>query len=109
MKKGSYIINTARGGIVNEDDLLIALKSGHLAGAGLDMLAGEHLPGFKEKLSEHPLVRYAKTHDHLIITPKIGGCTIDAWERTEKHIVDLVINEFGKKEKASGVNIETEP
>ena len=109
MPKGSFIINTARGGIVNEDDLLIALKSGHLAGAGLDMLAGEHLPGFKEKLSEHPLIRYAKTHDHLIITPKIGGCTIDAWERTEKHIVDLVINEFGKKEKASGVNIETEP
>jgi D-3-phosphoglycerate dehydrogenase len=109
MQKGSFIINTARGGIVNENELLIALKSGHLAGAGLDMLEGEHLPGFKERLSEHPLIRYAKTHDHFIITPKIGGCTIDAWEGTEKHIVDLVINEFEKKEKASEVNIETEP
>jgi len=102
MKKGSYIINTARGGIVNEDDLLIALKSGHLAGAGLDMLAGEHLPGFKERLFEHPLIKYAKIHDHLIITPKIGGCTIDAWERTEKHIVDLVINELNKRKSMRG-------
>jgi len=109
MPKGSFIINTARGGIVNEEDLLNAMESCHLAGAGLDMLEGEHLPGFKERLSEHPLIRYAKAHDNFIITPKIGGCTIDAWERTEKHIVDLVLNELGEKEKASEVNIETEP
>ena len=102
MPKGSFIINTARGGIVNENELLIALKSGHLAGAGLDMLEGEHLPGFKESLSEHPLVKYAKTHDHLVLTPKIGGCTIDAWERTEKHIVDLVINELNKRKSTRG-------
>jgi len=97
MPKCSFIINTARGGIVNEDDLLEALKSGHLAGAGLDMLAGEHMPGFKERLSEHPLIRYAKTHDHLIITPKIGGCTIDAWEKAERRIVDLIIEEFKER------------
>ena len=97
MPKCSFIINTARGGIVNEDDLLEALKSGHLAGAGLDMLAGEHMPGFKERLSEHPLIRYAKTHDHFIITPKIGGCTIDAWEKTERRIVDLILEELKER------------
>ena len=97
MPKGSFIINTARGGIVNEGALLEALQMGYIAGAGLDMLAGEHLPGFKEKLNEHPLVKYAKIHDNLLITPKIGGATIDAWEKTEKHIVDIIIKEFNIK------------
>ena len=97
MPKGSYIINTARGGIVDEDALLDALKTGHLAGAGLDMLAGEHLPGFKEQLNEHPLVEYAVNHDNLIITPKIGGCTMDAREKTEKHVVDLIIDQLKER------------
>ena len=96
MPKGSFIINTARGGIVNEDDLLEALKSGHLAGVGLDMLAGEHLSGFKEQLNEHPLVEYAVNHDNLLITPKMGGATIDAWEKTERHVVDLIIQKLQK-------------
>jgi D-3-phosphoglycerate dehydrogenase len=97
MPKGSYIINTARGGIVDEDALLVALQTGHIAGAGLDMLAGEHLPGFNEKLKKHPLVRYAKNHENLVITPKIGGCTVDAWERTERRIVDLIIEELKER------------
>jgi D-3-phosphoglycerate dehydrogenase len=41
MKKGSFIINTARGGIINEHDLADALKNGPLAGAGLDVLQDE--------------------------------------------------------------------
>ena len=98
MKKDSYIINTSRGGIVDENDLLDALRSGHLAGAGLDMLTGEHLPGFKYMLQEHPLVKYANTHDNLLITPKMGGATIDAWKGTEKYIVDMIIKELNKKE-----------
>ncbi len=96
IRQGSYIINTARGGIVNENALLDALISGHLGGAGLDMLAGEHLPGFKDKLIEHQLIKYAKQHDNLIITPKIGGCTRDAWEKTERYVVDMVIAELEK-------------
>lgn len=100
MPPGGFIINTARGGIVDETALLQALESGHLAGAGLDMLEGEHLPGFKEKLNEHPLVRYARTHDNLIITPKMGGATVDAWERTEHHIVDMIRAELDKEKKA---------
>lgn len=97
MPKGSYIINTARGGILDEDALLEALQSGHLGGAGLDMLKGEHLPGFKEGIKEHPLVQYARTHDNLILTPKMGGCTVDAWEKTERRVVDLILQELRKK------------
>jgi len=100
MKRGSYIINTARGGIIDEVALLKALQSGHLAGTGLDMLKGEHQPEFKKKFKEHPLVKYAKTHDNLLITPKIGGATIDAWGKIEKHIVDIIITEFNNKNKA---------
>ncbi|MEW6614447.1 MAG: NAD(P)-dependent oxidoreductase [Thermodesulfobacteriota bacterium] len=94
MPRGSFIINTARGEVLDEGALLEGLTSGYLAGAGLDILKGEHLPDFKENLSKHPLVQYAKTHDNLIITPKMGGCTVDAWEKTEKHVVDLIIQEL---------------
>lgn len=97
MPHGSYLVNTARGGIVNETDLLKALESGRLAGAALDMLAGEHLPGFRDGLRDHPLIQYARAHDNLIITPKTGGCTRDAWELTEKHIIDQIMAELHLK------------
>lgn len=96
MPKGSFIINTARGGVLNEKALLDALESEHLGGAGLDILKDEHLPGFKTKLKENPLVQYASTHDNLIITPKIGGCTVDAWALTEHRIIDMILEELEK-------------
>jgi D-3-phosphoglycerate dehydrogenase len=99
MPQGSFIVNTARGGIVDEAALLQGLESGHLAGAALDMLEGEHLPGFKEKLSAHPLVRYARTHDNLIITPKMGGATVEAWEKTERHLVDMIRAEMDQESR----------
>jgi len=97
MKKGSYIFNTSRGGIVNESDLLEGLLSGHIAGAGLDMLEGEHLPGFYNDLKDNPLIKYAQSHSNLIITPKIGGSTVDAWEITECRVVELIIDELKKR------------
>jgi len=58
MKPGSYIVNTARGGLVNVDDALEALDSGRLAGLALDVLPSEP-PG------DHPLV----SHPRTILTP----------------------------------------
>jgi len=72
MKRGAFLINTSRGAIVDESALLKALEAGHLGGAGLDVLEGE------PDTSNHPLVRYARTHDNLLITPHIGGFSPDA-------------------------------
>ncbi len=97
MPDGGYVINTARGGIVHEAALLDALESGKMAGAALDMLEGEHLPGFTQKLNTHPLIRYAKTRDNLILTPKMGGCTQDAWQATERYVIDDILKELRKR------------
>ncbi len=68
MKKGVYIINCARGGIVNEDDLLEALNSGHVAGAGLDVFNKEPVD------ADYPLVM----HPNVICTPHLGASTVEA-------------------------------
>ncbi len=93
MPKGSYLVNTARGDIVDEEALLDGLASNHLAGAALDMVTGDHLPGFADRRDTHPLYRYAREHDNLIITPKYGGSTKDSWESTETRIVDMMAEE----------------
>jgi D-3-phosphoglycerate dehydrogenase len=83
MKEGAYFINTSRGELVDEQALLESLESCALGGAALDVLSQEHL-GLGPA---HPLVEYARTHDNLIITPHIGGCTKESLEKTEEFMV----------------------
>jgi D-3-phosphoglycerate dehydrogenase len=94
MRPGAYFINTARGTLVDEAALLAALQTGHLGGAALDTLRGEHLPGFTAGLDAHPLIRYARDHDNLLLTPHYGGATRDAWERTECRIIELIVDDL---------------
>jgi D-3-phosphoglycerate dehydrogenase len=91
MKPGSFIINTSKGELIDENALLNSLESGHLGGASLDVLAGEYEQNFKSKLNKNPLVKYARTHDNLILTPHYGGATVDAWIKTESRTIDLIL------------------
>jgi len=96
VRQGSYLINTARGPIIDEKALLTALESGHLGGAALDVLADEYRPDFKATLKDNPLVRYAIDHDNLIITPHYAGATVDAWAKTQSKTLELILKEIGE-------------
>ena len=71
MKRSSYLVNMARGPLVDTDALLQALESGVIAGAGLDVTDPEPLP------PEHPLWKLS----NVIITPHLGGASDRFWER----------------------------
>lgn len=90
-RQGAYFVNTSRGELVDHAAFLQALESGRLAGAAVDVFAGEFAPGFEATFREHPLWRYAQEKDNLIITPHIGGSTLDAWGETERHTIRRIL------------------
>lgn len=81
MKKGAVLINTSRGGLVDERALLRALESGKLSAAGLDVIDGEWLP---DKW-QHPLIAYSRRNPNLIITPHVAGMCPEAVLMTGQH------------------------
>jgi len=81
MKKGAYLINTARGEIVDTAALVSALKENKIAGAALDVFDKEP-PDF-----DHPLFKL----DNIIITPHIGAYTIEAIRKTDLTSADNII------------------
>lgn len=91
MKDNAYLINTSRGKIVNESDLLEALKNKEIAGYATDVLADEL--NFDKDFSNHPLVEYSKNNNNLIIVPHIGGMTHESREATDVFIANK-INKF---------------
>ena len=62
MRRGAVIINTSRGGIVNEEDLYSALVSGQLSAAAMDVVVSEPMP------KDHPLLSL----EQVLVTPHIG-------------------------------------
>ena len=94
-RKGSFFVNTARGELVDSEALIEALDGGILRGAAVDVLDGEFSPAFDKEVAAHPLVRYAKEHNSLLITPHIGGSTRDAWFETQRFTIQRAIDALG--------------
>ena len=86
-KTGACLINTARGELIDEEALLKALNEGILAGCGVDVLSGDSR--WEERVPEgHALLDYARENDNLIITPHIGGYTMNAILKTRSFLLE---------------------
>lgn len=95
MKKGSFLINTARGPIVDEHDLVESLRDGHLAGAGIDVFDNE--PNIDPELIGMP---------NVITTPHIASATYEARDAMAKLAVSGILDVFSSKEPINIVNKE---
>jgi len=95
MKRGAYLINAARGGLVDEDALLDALDSGQLAGAALDTFATEPLQP-DSKLRAHP---------KLVLTPHLGASTGEAQQAVSTILARQVIDYVERGAVAGCVNL----
>ena len=97
MKKGAFIVNTARGGIIDEPDLYAALTSGHIAGAGLDVFDQEPTP------ADNPLL----TLDTVISSPHMAGVTVESIQSmavaTARNILSVL---DGQPNKENTINPE---
>lgn len=101
MREGAYLINTARGGLIETEALLLGLKKGILAGVGLDVLEDEHVlkeeaellsSEFRKKIDYENLVldHILIKHPKVIVTPHNAFNSIEALERILKTSIDNI-------------------
>jgi phosphoglycerate dehydrogenase-like enzyme len=95
MRPGSYLVNTARGGLINESVLLANLESGHIAGAALDVFASEPPSGSSQELSRHP---------NVIASPHVAGDTQRAVERSVTMALESVAEALEGRVPSRAVN-----
>ena len=95
LKPGAYVINAARGGLVDEAALLAALDNGHIAGAALDTFATEPLP------ADSPL----RAHPNLVLTPHLGASTGEAQQAVSTILARQVLDYFATGAVAGCVNL----
>ncbi|MFP5233786.1 MAG: hydroxyacid dehydrogenase [Acidobacteriota bacterium] len=96
MKPGSYFINTSRGKVVNEPDLLSALKSGRLAGVALDVRA-----------TEPPQLGELESMPNVILMPHIGAWTLEAQDRVTVAICEDITRVLEGRPAVSAVHQAT--
>ena len=94
MKDGAYLINCARGKVVDEIELLNALNTGKIAGAGIDVFEEE--PTKNNELINHP---------NVSVTPHIGASTKEAQKRIGEEVITTIINYFSSD--ISSINAKT--
>jgi D-lactate dehydrogenase len=111
IKKGAYLLNTARGELLDTEALMKALQDGLISGAGLDVLEGER--DLKNQnymlISENDVVNYKTLledralidMDNVVVTPHIAFSTIEA----EKRILETIVNNINGFISGNMVNI----
>jgi len=98
MKRGSYIVNTARGKIVKTDDLVAAVKSGHIEGYAGDVWFPQPAP------ASHPW----RSMPRHAMTPHYSGTTLSAQARYAEGVKEILSNYFDKKpQKAENLIVDT--
>lgn len=98
MRKGSFLINASRGTVVDIDALSVALASGKIAGAAIDVFPTE--PKSNEDQFSSPLVGL----DNVILTPHIGGSTLEAQENIALEVAAKLVRYSDNGTTASSVN-----
>lgn len=98
MKPSAYLINTARGGLIDEAALLHALETGQIAGAALDVFADEPHPN--QALAAHPRV---------LATPHIAGSTEDARRNASISAAERVLAVLGRQRRAEALGLRVVP
>ena len=88
-QSGSYIVNTSRGLVVNEVDVVESLTKGNLVGYATDVLDGENTYDIKW-LSTNPLWKELMRGGNLVVTPHIGGATIDSLLRVDNYVLKVL-------------------
>ncbi len=79
LRRRSWVINTSRGEVLDEKVLIELLKKKKIVGAAVDVLCAETRVWKKN----HPLVAYARKHSNLIVTPHLGGATMESMAQAE--------------------------
>ena len=90
LKDGSFLINTSRGEVIEENALINGLKNGKIKAAGVDVVCEEHLLHKKE----NALINYSKNHNNLIVTPHIAGLTIDSERKAQEAAYNACLDYF---------------
>ncbi len=86
MKRTAVVVNTSRGGVLDERALADAIQDGRVAGAAVDVLDGE------PDVAASPLLALARTTNRMLITPHIGGKTYESCEKTELFMARKVVD-----------------
>ena len=98
MRPGSHLINASRGSVVNIQDLSVALRSGHIAGAAIDVFPQEPSSNDEKFVSELQGI------SNVILTPHIGGSTVEAQEAIGREVAASIVAYLQKGVTRGAVN-----
>lgn len=94
IKKNSFLINTSRGEIIDQNAVCKAIRSGQISGFATDVLENEYL---NKKNNE--LIDLMKKGENIIITPHIAGASFEAMRQTEIYLADYFVKKYNKEFK----------